>query len=73
MSDAKLKTVSTNSDNENTDESSVEYHKLIPNIITLMSLAAGLSAMQFAIDGSWERAVIAIVIAAVLDTLEAHN
>ena len=48
----------------------VGYHKLIPNILTIMALAAGLSGIQFAIDGNWERAVIAIVIAAVLDILD---
>ncbi|CAG0891591.1 unnamed protein product [Cyprideis torosa] len=45
-------------------------HKLVPNVITLMALAAGLTSIQFAIDGLWERAVIAIVIAAVLDVLD---
>lgn len=48
----------------------VGYHKLIPNILTLMALAAGLTGIQFAIDGKWEQAVIAIVIAAVLDVLD---
>ena len=76
MSETNLKPVATNQNspkNPNEDpnnEGAVAYHKLIPNIITLMSLAAGLSAIQFAIDGSWERAVVAIVIAGVLDTLD---
>ena len=46
------------------------YHKLIPNIITIMALAAGLTGIQFAMDGNWERAVIAIVVAAMLDILD---
>lgn len=56
----------------NTDEgtSFTAYHKLIPNILTLMALAAGLTGIQFAMDGDWERAVIAIVIAAFLDILD---
>ena len=76
MSETNLKPVATNQNSPkdpNEDpghEGAVAYHKLIPNIITLMSLAAGLSAIQFAIDGSWERAVVAIVIAGVLDTLD---
>lgn len=45
-------------------------HKLIPNILTLMALAAGLSGIQYAMDGNWEHAVIAIVIAAALDILD---
>lgn len=48
----------------------VGYHKMIPNILTIMALAAGLTGIQFAMDGSWERAVIAIVIAAALDILD---
>ena len=44
--------------------------KLIPNILTLMALTAGLSAIQFSIDGKWDLAAIAIVIAAVLDMLD---
>ena len=67
MSDTNTK---KDSENSSSSDNAVGYHKLIPNIITLMSLAAGLSAIQFAIDASWERAVIAIVIAAVLDTLD---
>lgn len=67
----KLKTVTSESKNpESKTTSLVGYHKLIPNILTLMALAAGLSGIQFAMDGNWERAVIAIVIAAVLDTLD---
>lgn len=46
------------------------YHKLIPNIITLMALTAGLTGIQFAMDSRWEHAALAIVIAAVLDTLD---
>ena len=46
------------------------FYKLVPNILTLGALAAGLSAIQFAIDGTWEKAVIAIVVAAMLDILD---
>lgn len=46
------------------------YHKLIPNIMTLMALAAGLTGIQYAMNAEWEKAAIAIVIAAFLDTLD---
>lgn len=46
------------------------FHKLIPNVMTIMALAAGMSGIQYAMDGKWEHAAIAIVIAAVLDTLD---
>ena len=48
----------------------LKYQKLIPNILTLMALAAGLTGIQFAIDGLWEQAAIAILVAAVLDILD---
>jgi CDP-diacylglycerol--serine O-phosphatidyltransferase len=70
MSETNIKPVAINQNTPEEPDNTVSYHKLIPNVITLMSLAAGLSAMQFAIDGSWERAVVAIVIAGVLDTLD---
>lgn len=46
------------------------YHKLIPNILTLMALTSGLTGIQYAMDGKWEHAVVAIVIAAFLDILD---
>jgi len=45
-------------------------HKLIPNILTLSALAAGLTGIQYAMDGAWEYAAIAIFIAAMLDILD---
>ncbi len=69
-----LKTIKTDKNQKKTQDKNPKYfmgyHKLIPNILTLMALAAGLSGIQFAMDGNWERAVIAIVIAAVLDILD---
>lgn len=46
------------------------FHKLIPNLLTIMALAAGLTGIQFAMAGEWEKAVISIVVAAVLDMLD---
>lgn len=44
--------------------------RLIPNLMTLIALAAGLTAIQYAWDSNWERAVLAILIAAVLDAMD---
>ncbi|HPD82342.1 MAG: phosphatidylcholine/phosphatidylserine synthase [Alphaproteobacteria bacterium] len=46
------------------------FHKLIPNLLTLMALTAGLTGIQFAMNGEWEKAVLSIVVAAVLDMLD---
>lgn len=43
---------------------------LIPNLITLIGLCAGLTAIRYAIEGRYEASVIAIVVAAVLDGLD---
>ena len=49
---------------------SQSINRLIPNILTLLALCAGMTAMRFALEGAWERAAIAIVVAAVLDGLD---
>jgi CDP-diacylglycerol--serine O-phosphatidyltransferase len=64
-----LKPVNSNH-NDHNGNLAYGLHKLIPNIMTLMALAAGLSGIQYAMDGAWEKAAIAIVIAAFLDTLD---
>ncbi len=45
-------------------------NRLIPNSLTLLALCSGVTAMRFAIEDQWDRAVIAIVVAAVLDGLD---
>jgi len=48
----------------------VGLHKMIPNLMTIGALAAGLTSIQFAFDMKWEQAVLAILIAAILDSLD---
>lgn len=48
----------------------IRITRLIPNLLTLTALAAGLTAIQLSLDNYWDRAVIAIVIAAMLDALD---
>jgi len=43
---------------------------LVPNAITVLAICAGMSAMRFAILGKWEEAVLAILVAGVLDGLD---
>ena len=43
---------------------------LIPNVITLLALSLGLTAIRFAFEGAFEWAVSAIAAAAVLDGLD---
>lgn len=48
----------------------VPVRVLIPNLITLLVLAAGLTAIRFAVEGRLEHAVLAIFAAAILDGLD---
>lgn len=46
------------------------FNRLIPNILTLLALCAGLTAVRFGLNDQWENAVLAIMVAAILDGLD---
>ncbi len=46
------------------------FNRLIPNLVTIGALCLGLTGVQFALADKWEYAVIAIVVAAILDALD---
>ncbi len=48
----------------------LSFNRLIPNIMTMLGLCAGLVAIRFAIDGRWPQAAAAIVVAGVIDGLD---
>lgn len=48
----------------------VPVRVIIPNIITLVALCLGLTAIRLAFEGRYEPAVVAIVVAAVLDGID---
>ncbi len=45
-------------------------NRMIPNILTLLAICAGLSAIRFALMERWEHALLAILVAAILDGLD---
>ncbi|MDY0882697.1 CDP-diacylglycerol--serine O-phosphatidyltransferase [Dongia soli] len=45
-------------------------NRLIPNMLTLMALCAGLTSIRFALVAKWELAVVAILVAAIFDALD---
>jgi CDP-diacylglycerol--serine O-phosphatidyltransferase len=45
-------------------------NRLIPNMLTVLALCAGLTSIRFGLQGQWEKAVIAIVVAGILDGLD---
>lgn len=48
----------------------IPYRVIMPNLVTLLGLCAGLTAIRMAIEGRMELAVILIVIAAALDGVD---
>ncbi|HWX46779.1 MAG TPA: CDP-alcohol phosphatidyltransferase family protein [Roseomonas sp.] len=46
------------------------FNRLIPNILTLLGLCAGLLAMRFALEGRWEVAAGLIITAGAIDGLD---
>jgi CDP-diacylglycerol--serine O-phosphatidyltransferase len=46
------------------------FNRLIPNIMTMVGLCAGLTAVRFALDGRWEQSAALIVFAAVIDGID---
>lgn len=49
---------------------SASLGRLVPNALTVAALSSGLTAMRFAYEGSWNAAIVAILVAAVLDGLD---
>ncbi|WP_415237785.1 CDP-alcohol phosphatidyltransferase family protein [Sneathiella sp.] len=45
-------------------------NSLIPNMLTTLALCAGLTSVRFALEEKWEMAVVAILVAGVLDGLD---
>ena len=48
----------------------LHFNRLIPNILTVLALCAGLTGILYGYQGKWKFAVLAVVIAAVLDALD---
>lgn len=49
---------------------SLSFNRILPNIVTLLALCAGLTAIRYGFAGQWERAVLAVVLAAMLDGVD---
>src|SRR5487761_1478124 len=49
--------------------SGLSVNRMIPNVLTLLALCAGMTAIRFAIDGNFQAAVFSIIAAGVFDGL----
>ncbi|HLY58074.1 MAG TPA: CDP-diacylglycerol--serine O-phosphatidyltransferase [Stellaceae bacterium] len=50
--------------------SSLSFNKILPNLITLLALCAGMTAIRYGLDGKFEAGVAAIMVAGALDGLD---
>ena len=48
----------------------VPIRLVLPNLVTLLALSMGLTSIRFAVEGKFETAVLAIIVAAILDGLD---
>lgn len=48
----------------------LSFNRMLPNILTVLALCAGLTAIRFGLQERWEPAVFALLVAAVLDALD---
>ncbi len=46
------------------------FNQMIPNILTLLALCAGLTAIRFGLEEQWQYAVLAIMVAGIFDALD---
>ena len=46
------------------------FNRMIPNLMTMLGLCAGLTSMRFALEGRFGAAAVAIVVAALIDGLD---
>ena len=46
------------------------FNRMIPNILTMLGLCSGLTAMRFAFEGRFGAAAVAIVVSAAIDGLD---
>lgn len=48
----------------------LSFNRMMPNLVTLLAMCAGLTAIRYALNEQWERAVVALIIAAFLDSID---
>jgi CDP-diacylglycerol--serine O-phosphatidyltransferase len=46
------------------------FNRMMPNLLTLLGLCAGLTSIRYALDARWQDAALAVVVAGVIDGLD---
>ena len=70
MSDTASKPKASTSEKRPPRFRRVPMRLILPNMVTLLALCSGLTAIRMAFEGRWEFAVGAVLVAAVLDALD---
>src|SRR6202140_1551699 len=50
--------------------SGFSVNRMVPNVLTLLALCAGMTAIRFAVNSDFEHAVYAIIVAGIFDGLD---
>jgi len=50
--------------------SDLSFNRMVPNVLTLLALCAGMTAIRFAVNGDFQYAVFAIIAAGIFDGLD---
>ena len=46
------------------------FNRVMPNLLTMLGLCAGLTSIRYALDARWQAAALAVVVAAIIDGLD---
>ena len=49
---------------------SLSFNRIFPNMLTMLAACAGLTAIRYGISGQWDRAIIALTVAGMLDGVD---
>lgn len=66
----EIKPTNSEKETETNTRNVFGVHRLIPNLMTLSAIAMGLAAIQMAWNNNWEKAVLAILVAVILDAMD---
>ncbi len=48
----------------------LSFNRMLPNMLTMLALCAGLTALRYGLEGKWQPAIVALVFAAIFDALD---
>ena len=48
----------------------LSFNRMLPNMLTMLALCAGLTALRYGLEGKWQPAVVSLVFAAIFDALD---